>query len=63
MCLLSQEETGYTTAFNRDNYKIDDKATFEINYVRVYQQDGRRDIVTRDTENFNNGNHFGYGVN
>lgn len=60
--LLSQDESGYTTntTFKKDNYKIDDKATFEINYVRVYQQDGRRDIVTRDTENFNNGNHFGY---
>ena len=65
--LLAKGESGSTTSAplygKKDNYKIDDKATFEINYVRVYQQDGRRDIVTRDTENFNNGNHFGYGVN
>lgn len=33
-------------------------ATMEIDYVRVYQQ--KRDIVTPDTEEFNNGNHFGY---
>lgn len=63
--LLAQGESGSTTysSFFKDydNYKIDDKATFEINYVRVYQQDGRRDIVTNTTENFNNGNHFGYG--
>ena len=34
--------------------------SFEIDYIRVYQQDGQRDIVTQETENFNNGNHFGY---
>ena len=34
--------------------------TFEIDYVRVYQQDNQRDIVTQATENFNNNNHFGY---
>ncbi|MBQ6718294.1 MAG: hypothetical protein IJN22_05295 [Clostridia bacterium] len=33
-------------------------ATMEIDYVRVYQE--KRDIVTPDTEEFNNGNHFGY---
>ena len=38
-----------------------DKATFDIEYVRVYQEDGKRDIVTKETENFNNNNHFGYG--
>lgn len=37
-----------------------DKISLEIDYVRVYQLDGRRDIVTRETEDFNNGNHFGY---
>ena len=37
-----------------------DKTTFDIEYVRVYQQDGRRDIVTPATEAFNTGNHFGY---
>ncbi len=37
-----------------------DKVTFDIEYVRVYQEDGKRDIVTPETENFNNGNHFGY---
>ncbi len=34
--------------------------SLEIEYVRVYQQDGERDIVTQETENFNNNNHFGY---
>ena len=68
--LLSQETTG-DADFSQyvpfsgnkvyENYKIKDKTTFDINYVRVYQQDGMRDIVTRDTEEFNNGNHFGYG--
>ncbi len=37
-----------------------DKINLEIDYVRVYQYDDRRDIITRDTEDFNNGNHFGY---
>ncbi len=69
--LLSQETTGdadFSTGSaylgnqkTYDNYKVKDKTTFDINYVRVYQQDGMRDIVTRDTEDFNNGNHFGYG--
>ena len=34
--------------------------SLEIEYVRVYQRDGERDIVTQETENFNNNNHFGY---
>ena len=34
--------------------------SLEIDYVRVYQEDGFRDIVTPETENFNNNNHFGY---
>ena len=34
--------------------------SFEIDYVRVYQQDGQRDIVTKETQSFNNNNHFGY---
>ncbi|MBR5472469.1 MAG: dockerin type I repeat-containing protein [Clostridia bacterium] len=37
-----------------------DKITLEYDYLRVYQYDGRRDIITRETESFNNGNHFGY---
>ncbi|MBR6503008.1 MAG: hypothetical protein IKT42_06145 [Clostridia bacterium] len=37
-----------------------DKIGLEMDYLRVYQYDGRRDIITRETENFNNGNHFGY---
>ena len=37
-----------------------DKIDLEIDYIRVYQYDGRRDIITRETETFNNGNHFGY---
>lgn len=39
-----------------------DTAQFTIDYVRVYQQDNMRDIVTPETEAFNTGNHFGYGV-
>lgn len=38
-----------------------DKATFDIEYVRIYQLNNRRDVVTTETEAFNNGNHFGYG--
>ena len=34
--------------------------SLEIEYVRVYQRGGERDIVTQETENFNNNNHFGY---
>ncbi len=37
-----------------------DKIDLEVDYLRVYQSDGRRDIITRETEDFNNGNHFGY---
>lgn len=37
-----------------------DKTTFDIEYVRVYQEDGKRDLVTPETEDFNTGNHFGY---
>ncbi len=34
--------------------------SLEIDYIRVYQEDGARDIVTKETESFNNANHFGY---
>ncbi len=34
--------------------------SLEIDYVRVYQEDGFRDIVTPETQAFNNNNHFGY---
>lgn len=37
-----------------------EKVSFDIDYMRVYQEDGKRDIVTPETEDFNNGNHFGY---
>lgn len=37
-----------------------DVATFTIDYIRVYQENDKRDIVTPETEAFNNGNHFGY---
>ena len=37
-----------------------DKTTLEVEYLRVYQEDGKRDIITPETEAFNNGNHFGY---
>lgn len=45
--LLTQDNTWETT-------------TFDLEYVRVYQADGRRDLVTPDTEAFNTNNHFGY---
>ncbi len=38
----------------------DAKAKLEVDYVRLYQLDGKRDIVTVETEAFNTGNHFGY---
>lgn len=41
-------------------YENNDKTTLDIEYLRVYQQDGKRDIITPETEAFNNGNHFGY---
>lgn len=41
-------------------YEDGDTTVMEIDYVRVYQKDGKRDIVTPETEEFNNGNHFGY---
>ncbi len=41
-------------------YENTDKTTLDIDYLRVYQQDGKRDIITPETEDFNNGNHFGY---
>ena len=46
--LLTQDSTSESTVM-------------KIDYVRVYQKEGRRDIVTPDTEAFNNGDHFGYG--
>ncbi len=42
------------------NAVSDASTSFNIDYMRVYQLDGRRDIVTPETENFNNNNHFGY---
>ena len=48
----------FTDLLTKEN--AGDKTTFEIEYMRVYQADGRRDIVTPETESFNNGNHFGY---
>ena len=60
--LLTKELSGSDTYSSYKNYKIYDKTTFEVNYVRVYQQDGMRDIITSETENFNTGNHYGYGV-
>lgn len=37
-----------------------DRTVMEIDYVRIYQQNNRRDVVTPNTQAFNNGNHFGY---
>lgn len=36
------------------------RTVMEVDYVRIYQQDGKRDVVTPNTQAFNNGNHFGY---
>ncbi len=59
------DNTFYTSESGRDTAKIltqesGDTTVMEIDYVRIYQKDGRRDIVTPETEEFNNGNHFGY---
>lgn len=55
----NDDGTVYSDMLTQDN--SDPKiAKMEIDYVRVYQKDGRRDIVTPDTEEFNNGSHFGY---
>ncbi len=55
------------TQFNNNLSTSGDQTALEVDYVRVYQQDGKRDVVTVETENFNgnidaNGNpsHFGY---
>ena len=54
---LLTQNSGSGTAYTSEGK---DKATFDIDYVRVYQQDGRRDLVTKETEAFNTANHFGY---
>lgn len=59
--LFSSSDTGvtpFTDLLTQD--KSWETTTFDLEYVRVYQADGRRDIVTPDTEAFNTGNHFGY---
>ena len=53
-------EVGITPFTDVLSQESGDKTTFDVEYVRVYQQDGRRDIVTPATEAFNTGNHFGY---
>lgn len=59
--LLTQESKAYGRASDYSTLYVADKATFEVDYVRVYQQNDMRDIVTDETEAFNNGNRFGYG--
>ena len=54
---LNDNQANFTDLLSMDNA---DKTTLEIEYMRVYQADGKRDIVTPETEAFNNGNHFGY---
>ena len=54
---LLENNKGSGTAYTANG---DEKTTFDVDYVRVYQQDGRRDLVTAETEAFNTGNHFGY---
>ena len=53
-------EVGITPFTDVLSQESGDKTTFDVEYVRVYQQDGARDIVTPATEAFNTGNHFGY---
>lgn len=50
--------TNFTDLLTMENSL--DKTCFDLEYFRVYQQAGKRDIVTGETEYFNNGNHFGY---
>ena len=54
---LNDNQDNFTDLLSMDNA---DKTTLEIEYMRVYQADDKRDIVTPETEAFNNGNHFGY---
>ncbi|MBR3591846.1 MAG: hypothetical protein IKL46_03245 [Clostridia bacterium] len=55
---LNESRSMYTTlGVDKD---AGDKITFDIEYIRVYQEDGKRDLVTDETEDFNNSNHFGY---
>ena len=53
-------EVGVTMFTDLLNDNGSDKTTFDLEYVRVYQEDGRRDIVTNETEAFNTGNRYGY---
>lgn len=62
----SANASGYSTGHRDDVVQFTDLlgtvglTSLEIDYVRVYQEKGCRDIVTPETENFNNDNHFGY---
>lgn len=62
----SSNNTGYRNGEKDSTVQYTDLLTsvglknLIVDYVRVYQQAGRRDIVTQDTQNFNNNNHFGY---
>ena len=58
----NQEHKNGTTEYSDLlTYESGDKATWDIDYIRVYQENDKRDIITPETEDFNNGNHFGYG--
>ncbi len=46
--------------FNNNLSTSGNQSALQVDYVRVYQQDGKRDVVTVETENFNTGSHFGY---
>ena len=56
----SSTEVGVTLYSDLLTEESGDKTTFDLEYVRVYQEDGRRDIVTNETEAFNTGNRYGY---
>lgn len=56
----SSKEVGVTMFTDLLTQESGDKTTFDLEYVRVYQEDGRRDLVTNETENFNTGNRYGY---
>ncbi len=63
---LLTQDGGYTFADKTGiPYSVGakDKTTFEVEYVRVYQENGKRDIVTPETEAFNTNDRFGYGDN
>ncbi len=61
---LLLENNLFTTSSDGKTSTTDDakNATMEVDYVRVYQLDGQRDIVTAETEAFNNNNRWSANI-